>query len=385
VRNILASDIVVPQTTGIQATDLAAFTERSGPAIKSFIDRLLLHDSIVVPLSEFTTLPLLVGTFGEQSIIDMLEKGILKFSRYQGHWMYGTRGVGLTLINAAPGTYNPDATRYSPVDEALDFTLDTLLGRASDPRLRQAVLDATTLFDAVANSQLVVDTTYKHIIAHGVLNIPLEQFRDVPKYIDHSATGGDWRVNGTLTVLDLVNFNMHQAMAREADCEDNTTRLPASALLNAKIKSEAPAQDANASFAVVRELADIPDIGELVIRDAVTVQKLLRLRETGNAMAFREWVHENCEKDPLGVAKAYADMLGQANIKLSWPARTIRFVLGRVVPVGAGFVIGDPLVGAAFSVALGGLNDWLFKNIIRGHSPKFFIDDLRQLEAPSSR
>jgi hypothetical protein len=390
-HKILASDIVVPQTTGIPHIDREAFGKRSGPAIKSFIESILLHDAIVVPISEFTTLWLLLDTFGERTIIDLLERKILTFCRYQGLWAYGTRGFGLVLMIAPEGAYEETATKYSPVDKALDFTLKAMPAQPSDPRLKKAVLAATTLFDGRANGQMVIDATYKDVISHGILDLRPEHFRDVPKYIDESVNnpaddmGKGWRVNSTNAVLALADFNMHMAMFREAECTVNATRLPVMQLLNGKARGEASVRRGNESFAIVRELAGVPDIGDLVLRDAVTIEELIKLRETRDAVAFREWFHANCDREPLGLAKAYAEMVERVKIQLSWPARIIRFVIGQVVPVGAGLAIGDPLTGAAAGVAATALNEWLCKNIIRGNSPKFFIDDLRQLEAPATR
>ncbi len=389
-RKLLASDIVVYRATGIPGTDVDAFAKRSGDATKSFIESILLHDEIVVTISDFTTLWLLLDTFGEHTVIELLERKILTFYRYSGIWMYGTRGFGLTLIHQNPPFYEPIQAIYNPVDKAIDLTLEAMPAKPRDPRLRAAVLDATTLFDGNANSQLVIDATYKDVIAHGILDIPPDQFRDVPKYIDESVRSPEdmssgWRVNSTSAVLALVDFNMHMAIFREAGCTDNATRLPVMELLNAKIKSETAGPGANESFAVVREIAGVPDIGALVLQDAVTMTQLMKLRDTRDAVAFREWFHANCDREPLGVARAYADMIATANIELSWPNRIMRFVIGQVTSAGVGWVLSsDPVLAAAGGLLGNSLNEWLCKNVFRGNSPKFFIDNLRQLEAPAT-
>ena len=390
-RKILASDIVVYRATGIPGPDVEAFASRSGDATKSFIESILLHDQIVVPISDFATLWLLLGTFGEHTIIELLEREILTFYRYSGIWMYGTRGFGLKLVHQTPPFYEPIQAIYNPVDKALDLTLEAMPAKPRDPRLRAAVLSATTLFNGDANSQLVVDATYKDVIGHGIVDIPPDQFRDVPQYINESVHCPDgemssgWRLNSTDAVLALANFNMHMAICREAGCTDNATRLPVMELLNAKLRAETAAPGANESFAVVRELAGVPDIGALVLQDAVTMQQLIKLRDTRDAVAFREWFHANFDREPLGVAKAYAEMLERATIQVSWPARIIRFVIGQVISVGVGWLAaGDPVGGAVGGAVSTSLNEWLCKNIIRGNSPKFFIDNLRQLEAPAA-
>ena len=51
-RKILASDVVVPRKTGQPAVDYAEFRKVSSSALKGFVESLILHDAIVIPISQ---------------------------------------------------------------------------------------------------------------------------------------------------------------------------------------------------------------------------------------------------------------------------------------------------------------------------------------------
>jgi hypothetical protein len=387
-RKVLASDIVVPRTTLNPAENLAEFGQWSSAPIKNFIESVILHDEIVVPISDFTTLWLLIDTFGERAVLDLIDNKVLKFYRYSDIVMYGNNGLGLVITNQREPHYTAAQAIYNPVDKALDLTLQAMPAKPKDAKLRKAALEATTELDVQKLCKDFINDTYKDAIKTGLVDLPLSRFSDVPKYLAGNLYGpmevirGSWRSDKVGALLALAAFNVHMAILKEAGCDDNSTRLPILELLDAKFKDYFLNGQAKDSFAVLREIASVPDVGELVLREEVGLEKLIKLRESRDAAAFREWFHANCGSDPVSVGKAYADMIAKSDVAPSFANRVIRFAmteaLTTAVTAAGG---GSTVVGIAAGFVMSVVEDYLFKRISRGNSPKFFIDDLKQLES----
>lgn len=79
----------------------------------------------------------------------------------------------------------------------------------------------------------------------------------------------------------------------------------------------------------MREISGIPDIGELVLSQKVTIRELIPLRRSRSGEQFREWFHENCREAPVRTSKEYMMLLKEIVGAKSTTGRIIRFVVTR--------------------------------------------------------
>ncbi len=162
-------------------------------------------------------------------------------------------------------------------------------------------------------------------------------------------------------------------MGQLAGCPDASTLSPVGHLLKAKAERSLGGLDAAEAFAVLREIADVPDVGEGVLSKQATVGELLKVSRSRSGEQFRKWFHENCRNNPIATGKEYAALLRDVPRIQSMPVKVLRFItttaLGAIPGVG-------PIVGAA----AGAVDSFFIEKWLQGSSPKYFIDNLRQIQ-----
>jgi hypothetical protein len=145
-------------------------------------------------------------------------------------------------------------------------------------------------------------------------------------------------------------------------------------MLKAKAARLVRPSDVSQHFSELREIASVPDLGEAVLRNAVSVEQLIRLSETRNAVQFRSWFHAHCRDNPIETAKQYVELLRDSPAVQNIPAKVIRLVVTTLL----GLI---PGVGQVLGTAASAIDSFFVDRVLRGSSPKYFIEDLRQIEA----
>jgi len=107
--------------------------------------------------------------------------------------------------------------------------------------------------------------------------------------------------------------------------------------------------------------------------------KAWEFRGSRTAREFRDWFDAAGPEDVVALEREYVKALRSGGLLASTPARIIRFLLVQAIPLGLAAVAGPAgaVVGLAGSTALSLADSFLLDNIRLGHSPRYFIDDLR--------
>ena len=348
-----------------------AFVLRGRPAFKSLIESVVLHDRMYVPTEDFLTLTALVGVLGQRAIIQLVEADVLRFIRLTGALAYVGGGGGVVHINFPYSGDEPSAIG-ADIGTAVNWALSAF-PETIDPKLTELVLSATEEIDLLAISKAIAGESYEDF-----QRLPFAQHLD-PRRLP-GLTARNVRVlegqeleqvsDPVGGILSIATANLELHLMAQTGCLDLTTSNPIGHALRAR---EVKTGISKEKFSTLREIATLPDLGELVLEHKEILSELLHLRTTKSATEFRRWFHDNCAEDPVQTAKAYVDLLGTVSRIESTPARVLRLVITN----GLGFV---PFIGSALSVLADIVDTFLVDKIAERTGPKFFINELKQLD-----
>lgn len=351
------------------------------PRFSRLLDSIMLYDKVYIPTQDFMSATVLVGVLGDRAVVDMLEAGDIKFIRLRGALAYVGNGGGLSAFEMHKQEGVAHAN-FADDEKALDWALSGL-AQKPDPLVHQLVLKNTQMVNMDNIAELIKRETYQDILKSQYLR---EEFAVRNTHLDRLAGIGpdQIRIAESLdpavfgdeidTVLRISRANLELHLAMRSGCLDSTTGTPMGHLLKGKRERINSEQTPFENYATLKELAGIPDLSAYVLDAPVDIRHyrmadLLRPKRTRDGDEFRIWFHVNCRNQGAEVARRYIDLLQQAQFVNTLPGKTIRFL----ATTGAGFL--GPMAGIA-----AGAVDSLFGDFLRGSSPKFFIEDLRQIQ-----
>src|SRR5262249_55026268 len=125
-------------------------------------------------------------------------------------------------------------------------------------------------------------------------------------------------------------------------------------------------------FAVLRKIANVPNIGELVLSDSSRIADIIKLRQSNDGEAFRKWFHERSDDDAVKIAKEYVKILTDVPAIQSTPVKTMRWIVSTAL--GA-----IPLVGSVLGPVIGALDSFVVDRLFQKPSPRFFIERMTKL------
>jgi len=118
------------------------------------------------------------------------------------------------------------------------------------------------------------------------------------------------------------------------------------------------------------EITDVPDLGAGTMHGAISLEQIIKLRNSRHWREFANWFHEVCATEPNRVGREYVKLL-RAEGKIDSPFfKTIRLLISSVV----GLI--SPLAGVAASAA-----DTFLVPRLKEPSAKYFVEELEQLSA----
>lgn len=356
------------------------------PSFKHLIEGVLLYPKVVLPTQDYLTLSVLVGVLGQRAVIHLLESRRIAFIRVKGALAYIGNGGGIQAYSIQSPVGAPSAF-CAPVPDAIQWALRGLAIDSIDPSLPRLVEQATLELDANSLVDDVRKETYADILSSPLLQ---QSFSVLNTDLDHLAGiepnqvriyGGPqiaWSGDEIDAVLALAATNLELRLAEAVQCLDASTASPMGHMLKAKAGRVFESSESAKSFSELCEIANVPDIGEAVLQNAVSVEQIVRLSDTRNAAEFRTWFHAHCRDNPLETAKQYVELLRDTPRIQTVPAKIIRLIVTTLV----GLI---PIIGQIVGPAASALDSFYIERVLRGHSPKYFIDELRQIETHSPR
>lgn len=386
-RKIFAADLWphVSTSTHRETIERLARTGVSGAA-KRLLESVLLHDQIVIPTNDYINAAFLLNSLGERNVRRLLEANVIRFLRVRGALGYGGNGTGLMGLwtfnqTGSPALYVADPDQaFAGACQLLNFDPQDL------PSLNRLVVQASDDIDIRTYLKVVEGTTYGDLSADAniskVFQLDKHPIKHLPGLNENQIRiFGDRALRNQGDSIDIVLMyaaaNLEIAAAYSQGCQDVATRMPIASVLESKRHQDGIHQTVPTSdlFSEIRHYTDIPDIGEAVLRGTISIDHLLRIRESRDAARFREWFHERCRESPDGVAKEIISLL-QTNTPIqanALPVKVMRIIVTAAVGI-AGFWPG--LVASA-------LDTFLADKLMPGPpSPKFFIERLRKLPSP---
>lgn len=380
-KTLLAANMWIIFDFGAPNKRYKRFLSNGRPAFKSFIENLLLYDNVIIPTQDFLPLTLLLDVLGEDIVLNLISSNSLKFLRFKGAFCYIGNGGGLQTYKIFS---EPDAAMpfSAPVNEAILWALNEIPEKHKDPKLPKIVLDATTEIDSNSLKDEIRHETYMDILGSPYLrNI----FAIRNKYMDRlaginakevriygGANSEQWKGDEIDNVLLLAATNLELHLMNKASCEDLMTSNPIGHILKAKVDRCLKGQVSDNTFTTLKEIANIPDIGEGVLTKQIDIKSLLRIKQSREGEAFRKWFHAHCRDDAKTMAKEYIKLMEQIPKINSLPLRILRFILttgiGTIPHVG-------PLLGTVASIT----DSFFIDKWLHGSSPKFFIENLKQI------
>lgn len=359
------------------------FIKRGRPAFKQLIENILMYREVVIPTQDFLNLALLVGVLGEHSVIDLLETRSMRFLRLKGSIGYVGNGHGIQAYEINhPGEVGEPLAFCGPVDCAVAWALGGLKDKPRDPILPRLVIDSTeevevkSLLDKVRHESYmdILNSPYLRAL-YSLRNTDMNRLVGInPNQVRvYGGPDGQWTGDEIDIVMLLAGVNLELFLAETAHCMDMSTGSPIGHLMKAKAERCFSGTEAVNSFAVLREIAGIPDIGEEVLKGQISIEELLKLSHSSDGGQFRQWFHKNCREDPVTTAREYALLLKAVPKIQSIPLKVLRFIFTTVIGMipGVGQVVGPPV-----SV----IDSFFIDRWLKGDSPKFFIENLSQLQ-----
>ena len=335
------------------------------------IESIIIHGRITVPTEDFLTLTALVDVLGQSAIIELLEAGVLDFVRVTGALAYVGGGGGIVHINFPYSGKEPSAIG-AELPVAVDWAL-SMLNVKTNPTLPRLVIARTKQVDLLALSKGIAERSYEdfgRFAYESVLdpkNLPGLSARHVRVFGGQASH----HVGDPVTrLLSIATANLELDLMAQTGSADADTSTPVGHALRARAMELGLSGE---KFSVLKEVADVPDIGEAILEGRVDITTLIKLHQSAAGSAFREWFHEHCSSDPVVTSKAYVELLREVPALQSTPAKVLRFIITNVL----GFI---PVVGPIIGVAAAGVDSFVVDKIAEYRGPKFFIENLQQIE-----
>lgn len=378
---VLAANMWVVFTLDSPNERYRKFLEHARPSFKQLIESILLYKQTVIPTQDFLSLSALIGVLGERAVIELLESESLKFLRLNGAFGYIGNGGGIKNYEILSPEGQPDPL-CGPIDDAIKWCLEGLSEKPTDPNLPRLVLENTVELTASSIMDEIRHETYMDVLKSPYLrdtfalrNKHVDQLTGIgPNQVKiYGPSYGNWQGDEIAVVLSLAAANTELRMAEIAECTDSSTSSPVGHLIKAKAQRSFTKSQAIESFAVLREIADIPDIGEGILEKQIPLSDVLKLKLSRNGEQFQQWFHENCRTNPIVTAREYTSLLRTVPRVQSLPSKIMRFIL--TAAIGA-----YPVIGQALGPIATGVDSFFIEKLLRGSSPKFFIEDLRQFQ-----
>ena len=357
---------------------------------RSFINRLLLYDQIIIPTGNYLVLPVLRLWLGDRAVAKLLRDDVIVLARYDTWLCYIGNGHGLKFYQIAPGetpeSKQPTITsvNYAPIEEAVEMILNVGNPKVSDferPALRRLLLDKSRPLSISRYEEQLRKETYTDILKSSILrsffairNKHLDQLHGIgPNEVTvadfHQPKMGMEDKPEIAAVFKIALENLLLTLASELGCSIQGN-LESKIMLKAKGQRIGLADAQLEGFLHVSNLHGLPDLGALYTAGQLSFDALMEIREHQTTQGLRKWIRTT---DPLTceeVLKAYVSSLRQKAPVESLPFKVLRFLsttaLGAIPKIG-------PVLGAIVGVA----DSFLIEKLFPGKLPAVLLDGMR--------
>ncbi|MGZ8180603.1 MAG: hypothetical protein ACXWT1_01450 [Methylobacter sp.] len=362
----------------VDGSHLQRFLERSSLIKRAIIEDLVLHDRILIPTPDFLTADGLILILGERGMIDLLESERLQFVRTRSvlGFVRGKGKDGGLVVFSDPDRKRPQDAN---LDESIEAGLRVIEGKIKEKKI---------LTDLLLQNSINIETSE---ILEAVRRESILDFKESaiwnPRFSfpnpDLVALPGIQKMQAKVigmnpdplgapidTLLELASYNSDLYLAEKFECINASPFFPIGDYLRIKARRTDSQSDALWSLF---EINDIPDFSDIDLTEEGKFSELHKVTLSLKAKSFRNWFHSRESLTEKDILKEYLAVIQEIPWTQKLPTRILRFI----TTTGLGFI---PGVGQVASI----VDSFIFDRAFRKKSPKFFIDDLRQLAKTKS-
>jgi hypothetical protein len=340
---------------------------------RAILEDLILHDQVFIPTPDFLTADGLILLLGERGMIELLEAERLKFVRTRSGlgFVRGKGNDGCLAVFSDPNNKRPqDADLEKSIAAGLSVIEEQLKERNLISRLlfdSSINVETTEILQAV-RSESIADfkrsAMWKPEFDYpdeGLVSLPgIEKMGVKVIGMDPDPLG-----NPIDTLLEITSYNSDLFLAQRFETQNSRPYYPIGDFLRMKSR---PGQAEPEALWTLFEVNDLPDFSSIDLAEGDSFQLIHKATKSKKAESFRKWFHSRQGWSEKEILWEYISVIQQVPWTQKLPTRVLRFIVTGTLGL-------LPGVGHAASFVDAFLIDRAFQN----DSPKFFIDDLRQL------
>lgn len=306
--------------------------------LSAFLMSLITHDTIYVRTSDFTTI---LTAIGAEQTLKLLDNKIIKVILGTDDLVVERNEVNLKL---SYGTFE-----WSELDG-----IEEILSKKIPKNLRPKIIQY------IDNSSVRADNVSPIVMKEIACDLERKSFRDEfdlkTENIENVSSRDGY---GILRLSECAqSLIIQNRLGIDSIYQDAHIKNYAEAKLGNFART--PQADSLAGFEKVMNLKGIPDLLPLLKKGTITIDDILKCRNTFNGGIFRKWYsNENFDSQELISAL-------MTPAKQSATTKLIRLLYPNVLG------IFSPLVGLAASTA----DSYLIEKLVTGWRPSLFLDDV---------
>ena len=358
--------------------------------LEHLTNQLLIYDKIIIPTKDFGILPVLISWMGLKNFEEAIECNTFSFVRPSYMLGYAGNGNGLQMMTIHEGNASKlvwhQETTFGEFEKAPELQLKNCcpsLNAIERNNLIQRVLSLSKefKFDNTYTFKQLSDESYKEIMYDGdlsrfVLSKENNPFQQVKLTHLKGVDANQLRILNRFTINDGIDLvlrvaqtNMEIALAYQYEQSDLNISHGGEKFLKNKFKRLGMTVSKADALISLLELNKLPDIGAAVTTNNLHFDEYWKLRNSKEAVKFREWLKIADPQSKRDLEKLYVEALGKQSWIERTPSKLIRFVISSVV----GAL--NPVAG----LGLGIVDSFFVDKWLKGYSPKLFIDELHRL------
>jgi hypothetical protein len=341
---------------------------------ETLCEELILHDKLAIPTQDYLTACGIALILGERALIALLEQEKITFVRLRGVFGYvrGTGRDGALVTFEDPDRKKP---QDSDIESSIDAGLGVISGRLQEQRkLRELLIRNSMPFELSQIVDSIKHDAYEDLKGtrlwkadFEMTNKDLLALPGVEKMqVRVIGPGARPAENPIDALLALARYNIELYLSRALSCNTTSSGSPLGDLLEIKARRITGTAVTAANLWSLLEINGVPDLGKLDFVGTPFFEHFLKLCSSRRADVFRKWFHENEQLNERDFLRDYIALIREIPWVQRLPAKIVRFA----VTTGLGFV---PALGQVVSF----LDTFVIEQMLKGRSPRFFVDDLR--------
>lgn len=357
----------------VDGSHLNRYLHRRSVVQKSLIEELILHDQILIPTPDFLTADGLILITGEKGMIDLLESERFRFIRTRSNLCF-VRGKGKEGSLAVFGDPNKKKPQDAEIEDSIAAGLNVIDGKLKERKKLERLIiqnsidvETSEILEAVRRESIA--DFKQSSMWRPRFTFPKPDLLVLPgmKKMQVKVMGMNPDPLGNVvdTLLSFVLYNSDFYLSRKFDCTSISPFFPIGDVL--RIKAIRAIGRSEALWKLF-EINRIPDFSVIDLNQYDAFKALHKVTLSSKAKSFRKWFHSRENLSENEILKEYLSIIQDVPWTQKLPTRILRFISTTVL----GFI---PGAGQAASI----VDSFVFDRIFQKGSPKFFINDLRQL------